>query len=241
MDRSTYFNGGTVQRISGKPQLGDPRMQIQKWNHILALAFSSGLALGLLACNSTAPDKTPPTYTINLLQSQGKYRFGITDTIAITFSEKIDTSALAVVFTEATGIANRFIGGNMLQIYGKNQTYGTGHFNINSPFTAVLTGLRDTHGNGLPRIETQFSPFPWADRDRIDSTFSGVDSLFLSPTTWMDGSPVTDSLTTEGEMDFKKLSGILDYSDLKVMTLTGGDTLFLSLTTRKDFDYGPQQ
>ncbi len=211
-------------------------MQIQKWNQILAFAFSSSLALGLLACNSTAPDKTPPTYTINLLQSQGKYLFGITDTIAITFSEKIDTSALAVECTPSAGIANRFIDGNRLQIYGKNQTYGTGHFNINSPFTAVLTGLRDTHGNGLPRIETQFSPFPWVDRDRIDSTFSGIDTLFLSPTTWMDGSPVTDSLTTEGELDFKKLSGILDYSDLKVMTLTGGDTLFLSLTTRKDLD-----
>jgi hypothetical protein len=211
-------------------------MQNEKWSRFCARILCGAMVLGFVACNSSEPDSTPPSYTINLQQTQGKYRFGITDTIAVTFSEKIDTSALALVFTPGEGIGSRFIGGTKLLIFGKNQTYGTGHFNIPSDFSVALTGLRDTHGNGHPRIEATFFPFPWVDKDRIDSTFNGLDSLFQSPTTWMDGSAVTDSLTTEGSLDFKKLAGALDYTDLKVVSVTGGDTLFVSLTTRKDLD-----
>ncbi len=209
-------------------------MMNAKWGGLSSIAILGGILLSLVGCDSEEKDHTPPEHSLTLQKSSGKYRFGITDTITISFSEKIDTSALALDFKPPEGIAHKFVGGTKLLIYGNNTTFETGHFFINSPFTVVLTGLKDLHGNNQIGIEESFQPYPWVDRDPIDTSVDGYDSLFASTTTWVDGSPISDSIIFEGCLDFKKLSGIPDYIDMKVVSVTGGDTLVTTLTTRKD-------
>jgi len=129
------------------------------------------------------------------------------------------------------------IGDTKLLIFGKNNLYGGTHFVINAPFTLALTGLRDLKGNGQPRIEESFAPFTWADQDFVNPDFKGdYDSLFASDSTWLDGSPLADAFISEGSLDFKLPPGTLDYQDIKVVKLTAGDTLYTSLTTRKNLD-----
>ncbi len=66
----------------------------------LALSLIVCLSMCLIGCDKPAEsDSTPPDHIINLQKSQGKCRFGVTDTLSIEFSEKIDTGALALDFT----------------------------------------------------------------------------------------------------------------------------------------------
>lgn len=203
------------------------------------MTLSSLALIGcLVGCDKPAEsDSTPPDHIINLQKSQGKYRFGITDTIAIDFSEKIDSGALDLVFTPPEGIDHQLVDGSKLLIFGKNKTYGGSSFIVNSPFTLAITGLRDLKGNGQPRIEESFAPYLWADQDFVDANFKGAyDSLNATDSTWIDGSPSTDTMVTEGSLDFKLPPGTLDYQDIKVVKVKGGDTLYTSLTTRKNLD-----
>jgi hypothetical protein len=208
------------------------------WKRLSAAIFTGLVVLSLYGCNSaeSPSDKTPPDHMINLPQSQGKYRFGVTDTVTVDFSEKIDTSALALDFTPAEGIDHRFQSPTRLLIFGKNRLYGSNYFNVNSPFTVVFSGLRDAHGNGQPRIEESFLPYSWVDKDFIDSNFRAFDSLFATPSTWIDGSDMTDSLVTEGAMDYNNNIGLEDRQDFKLVRLVPPDTLSILLTTRKNLN-----
>jgi len=202
---------------------------------ILCLSFS--ISLFLVACNkSVDPDIDAPTSKVNLLSSQGSFRFGITDSISIEFSEKIDTAALALAFTPSEGIGYKFFDDKKLLIFGKNKIFGKNSFNINSPFTLAMTGLRDLAGNGQSRIENKFLSYPWVDQETIDTNFVGADSLFKDSTTWIDGSPITDSIVTEGSLSFPNNLSRLDWQDFKIIEMKAPDTLTLLLTTAKELD-----
>jgi hypothetical protein len=201
------------------------------------LAWAALSIAGCLAgCGpQESSDGTPPDHIINLEKAQGKYRFGVTDTIVFDFSEEIDTSALVVAFDPKEGIAYD-VAPRRLRIYGKNAAHGSAYFNINSPFSATLSGLRDLAGNGRSSVTESFQPYTWVDRDNLDSAFDGYDSLFLNDSIWVNGTPATDSLITEGALDFKQTVGRIDYQDVKIIEVQGGDTLLANLATRKDLN-----
>src|SRR5438270_1441983 len=95
-----------------------------------ALLFVAS-AFALQACIhdvQQANNDSPPDYTIpNLAKSQGKWRYGVTDTIAVEFSEKIDTQSLALTFTPKASIGYRMDGASRLLIYGLKQDAGSKH------------------------------------------------------------------------------------------------------------------
>lgn len=197
-----------------------------------ALLFAAS-ALALQACihDVQQANGSPPDYTIpNLAKSQGKWRYGVTDTIAVEFSEKIDTQALSLTFTPKASIGHRMDGASRLLIYGTKQDAGTSHFIVNSPFTLDIAGLRDQSGNGRPSATESFQPYYWADRDFLDSTYQGFDSLFLDDSTWADSSRMyADTLVAEGRLDFNGNGNREDRVDLKLVRLTPPDTFRLSV------------
>lgn len=189
----------------------------------------------LFGCNSQEEsDTTPPDPIINLEKSQGKYRFGVTDTLSVDFSEDIDTAGLAVAISPSGGTAHRFESRKRLLIYGASETSGTSHFNINSPFSLTLAGLKDLAGNGRGEISESFQPYAWVDLDFIDTSFTGYDSLFTVDSAWIDGSALTDSLITEGRLDFhNNFSRDDDRQDYKIVRMVPPDSLKLTLTCSK--------
>jgi hypothetical protein len=198
-----------------------------------ALLFAAS-ALALQACIhdvQPANNGSPPDYTIpNLAKSQGKWRYGVTDTIAVEFNEKIDTQALALTFTPRAAIGYRMDGASRLLIFGLRQDAGATHFIVNSPFTLDMAGLRDLAGNGRPAATESFQPYYWADRDFLDSTYQGFDSLFLDDSTWADSSRMfADTLIAEGRLDFNGNGNLEDRQDFKLVRLTPPDTFKLSV------------
>lgn len=206
--------------------------------------FLASLSLGLsmLALGGCSPqessDKTPPDYTIAKADTaHGKYLFGVTDTLSIGFSEKIDTGALVVEFSPAQGIEKRWSTRTRMLVHGKNKSAGTTHFTINSPFTATLSGLRDLEGNGRSPIVLSFQPHWWSDRDFTDSLFDGFDSLYATDSTWGDGSPFSQPLATEGRLDRQaNLSRDEDRQDFKVIKLVPPDSLYITATSPKNMN-----
>lgn len=190
---------------------------------------------GLAGCGSEeTADSSPPDHIINQPLSQGKYRYGITDTIVIDFSERIDTAALDVTFEPDQGIRSRFKSRTRLLIFGTGSTSGTPHFAINLPFTVTLAGLKDLSGNGRPSITESFQPYAWVDRDFMETTYDGNDTLFGADSgTWVDGSPLADSVVTEGRLDFNSNSDFVDRQDFKLVRLVAPDTLKMTLTCPK--------
>jgi hypothetical protein len=202
--------------------------------------FPAALLLGgslflLSGCDKgESSDKTPPDYTIAKLEKAlGKYRYGVTDTITVDFSEKIDTSALSLTLTPPQGIETRLASQTRLLIYGKNKSSGASHFTVNSPFTATMAGLKDLDGNGRTLATESFQPYWWADKDFTDTTFTGFDSLFLDSLTWADGSPLTDSLVAEGSLDYNNNFGREDRQDFKIIRLVPPDTFKVIATCSK--------
>ncbi len=173
---------------------------------------------------------------INLEKSQGKYRFSVTDTIAIDFSEAIDTAGLAIAVSPQEGLQHRFQGRDRLLIFGTAKTSGTPHFNIDSPFSLTLAGLKDLAGNGRGEISESFAPYAWADRDFIDTTFNSYDSLFTPDSMWVDGTPLTDTIVTEGWLNFNNNFGKEDRQDFKIVRMVPPDTLKLSLACSKSLN-----
>jgi hypothetical protein len=208
---------------------------------ILGTALAAVLAFAFAGCNAdpAASDETPPDHMIKAPNPQGKYRFGITDTLAVEFSEAIDTSALDLTFSDSA-IAFSFRGDRRLIIFGTGQTHGISHFKVNTPFTATFNGLRDLSGNGRPSIEETFQPYAWTDRDFLDSTYDWYDSLQRDEDTWIDGSPVLDSLISEGSLDDRKNFGLTDEFDYKVFRVAAPDTLDFFLSTRKELELSLQ-
>jgi len=198
-----------------------------------ALLFAAALAFQ--ACvqdnNKVTGGGTPPDYTIpKLAKSQGKWRYGVTDTIAVEFSANIDTESLVLTFTPPASIGYRMDGASRLLVYGLKQDAGATHFNVNSPFTMDMAGLRDLNGNGRPRITESFQPYLWADRDFLDSSYQGFDSLFLDDSTWADSSRMySDTLISEGRLDFNGNGNIEDRQDFKLIKLTPPDTFKISV------------
>ncbi|GEM_PF-3697924 len=209
----------------------------------IGTAFCLGMSmlsitLSLTGCSpEESPDKTSPDPIIKLPKSQGKYLFGVTDTIVVDFSERIDTAALAPTFEPPQSIGYRFSGQNRLLIFGTNASTGVPHFNINSPFTVTLAGLKDLAGNGQAAVVESFQPYAWTDRDFLDTTFTGYDSLFSADSTkWADGSDISDSLITEGSLDFSNNLGTEDRQDFKIMRLYAPDTLHFGATCSKSLN-----
>jgi hypothetical protein len=207
---------------------------------VAAMGLTGTLALSFLGCGAaeeSGSDTAPPDHIINLPVSQGKYLYGITDTIAVDFGEDIDTAGLGVDFGGASGISTAFRGASVLLLYGKLRDHGQNHFPVNLGFTMSLTGLRDTHGNGLSVVNASFQPYTWADSDCCVSKFDSFDSLFASDSQWVDGTRFSDSLVTEGSLDFFRVPlEPLDIDDFKLLRLKGADTVSALLTTRKDVD-----
>jgi len=198
-----------------------------------ALLFAAS-ALALQACIhdvQQANNGSPPDYTIpNFAKSQGKWRYGVTDTIAVEFNEKIDTESLALTFTPRASIGYRLEGDSRLLIFGLKQDAGTTHFIVNSPFTLDIAGLRDLAGNGRPAATESFQPYYWADRDFLDSTYQGFDSLFLDDSTWADSSRMyADTLVAEGRLDFNGNGNLEDRQDFKLVRLTPPDTFKINV------------
>jgi hypothetical protein len=212
------------------------------------IGLTGTIFLSLMGCGmeEQTSDTTPPDHIINLPNPQGKYRYGVADTITVDFGEPIDTAALAVTFSPAVGIAHAFRDANTLLVFGGLKHHGQNHFPVNLNFTMTLAGLKDLHGNGLPAVDAAFQPDAWADSDYFVPNFASFDSLFSSDTRWMDSSSqATDSLITEGSLDFFHFPPEpLDIDDFKLIRLKGADTVNARLTTRKDVDiklqvYGP--
>ncbi len=221
---------------------------------IKAIAGTIALSLPLFiaiistfqACNSTEPDTSAPTLTIQIAGSNlgeidpqkttDKIRFGITDTIIMTFSEKIDTASLRLSFDPPQNIGYHFDGETKVLIFGKNKNLGSSYFNLKSPFTATLSGLQDQHSNGQVQIQSSFEPYTWGDLDFIDSNFRGYDSLFRNDSVWVDGKSIHDSLIVEGALDDQKLLKTQDVNDIQVVSIAVGDTLFASLKTQPNLN-----
>ena len=182
---------------------------------------------------SSSGDATPPDVSFNLVKSQGKYRFGVTDTVVVTFSEAVDTAALVVSISPAQGIVHKFVGKSKLLIYGDAMTYGVHYFPVGAAFELTLTKLKDSKGNLRDPVDELFLSYPWLDRDFLDSTFDSYDSLYRNDSTWVDGGPYRDSLILEGSLDFQQTLGAIDYQDYKTVLLIPPDTLFATLTTSK--------
>lgn len=224
---------------SGKNRERMGKIMVYKPGPAFLAAIMAGMILSMVGCNreEASSDGTSPDHIIKAPKSQGKYRFGITDTIAIEFSENIDTGALDLGFSDPAGIAWRFQGLRKLQIYGTKSTYGTTHFPVNTPFTMTMTGLKDKAGNGHPVIEETFHPYRWTDRDFLDTAYDWYDSLY-SGSDWVDGTPVTDTLIAEGSLDYKQNFGRVDRYDYLVFRVAAPDTVNVFLTLRKDIDLG---
>jgi hypothetical protein len=198
------------------------------------LALGSAV-LTLAGCGpQEETDSTPPDPIIKLDKSQGKYRFGVTDTIDVFFTEPIDTAALAVAIAPSQGLAYRFKTNMRLQIFGTEKSSGASHFTLKAPFSLTLAGLKDLSGNGRhEEISDAFQPYPWVDRDLVDNSFNGYDSLYADSTHWVDGSPMIDTIVTEGHMDFNAILDQDDRQDIKIVRLAPPDTLKLALTCAK--------
>jgi hypothetical protein len=193
-----------------------------------------GAALSLPGCIQERHfdgDGTPPDYTIpKLSKSQGKWRFGVTDTIAIQFNENIDTTALELTFLPPDSIGYRFDGADRLLIYGRRQDAGRRHFLVNSPFRLEMEGLRDLNGNSMGRVDEEFAPYWWIDRDFLDSSFQGFDSLFADDSTWADSSDMySDTFVAEGRLDFNGNGNLEDRQDFMLVKLTPPDTFKLTV------------
>jgi hypothetical protein len=209
---------------------------------ISILSLSLCLLAGLTGCSpEESSDQSPPDHIINLPMSQGKYLYGVTDTIVVGFSENIDTSALAMMITPSQGIGASAKNPSRLLIYGTNKSAGASHFTVNSPFTLTLTGIRDHAGNGRTAITESFQPYAWADKDFLDTTFSGYDSLFAADSgKWMDGSSLADSFVVEGRVDINNNRGEGDRQDFKILRMVAPDTLKLVLTCPKGLNMRAQ-
>jgi hypothetical protein len=200
------------------------------------------LGAGALFLQSCIQEQTrdgndsPPDYTIpNLAKSQGKWRYGVTDTIAVEFSEKIDTQSLALTFTPRASIGYRMDGQSRLLIFGLKQDAGSTHFIVNSPFTLDIAGLRDLAGNGRPAVSESFQPYYWGDRDFLDSAFQGFDSLSLDDSTWADSTRMySDTLLAEGRLDFNGNGSAEDRQDFKLVRLTPPDTFKVNVYCPRD-------
>lgn len=223
---------------SGKNHEGTGKIMVNRPRPVLLAAFMGAMILSMAGCAREEPstDSTPPDHMIKAPKSQGKYRFGITDSITIEFSENIDTGALNLGFSDPTGIAYRFLSLRKLYLYGTKSTYGSRHFPVNSPFTMTLTGLKDLAGNGRLVIEETFLPYTWADRDFLDTTFDRYDTLY-SGANWVDGTPVTDTFAIEGSLDFLQNFGRPDIYDYKVLRVAAPDTVDVLLTTSKEINF----
>lgn len=200
-------------------------------------ALLMALFLSLWGCDGeeASSDRTSPNHIVKAPKSQDKYRYGITDTIAVEFDEDIDTAALDLDFTDSAGIGWGFQGRRKALIHGTRKSLETRHFPVNTPFTLTMTGLRDPAGNGHPSIDLPFLPYRWADRDFLDTTFDWYDTLYAE-STWIDGSPFTDTLLIEGALDYAQNFGRVDRYDFKVLRVAAPDTLSLFLTARKDMN-----
>lgn len=217
---SSGTGGSSLVRILSAALLGISTLSILGW---------------MTGCDAEeTSDSSPPDHIINQPLSQGKYRYGITDTIVVDFSERIDTAALDVSFEPDQGIRSRFKSQTRLLIYGTGSTSGASHFAINLPFTATLAGLKDLRGNGRPAIVESFQPYAWVDRDFVESDYDGNDTLF-SPDSglWVDGTSMGDSMVTEGRLDFNSNTDFVDRQDFKLIRLVAPDTLKMSLTCPK--------
>lgn len=204
---------------------------------VLAAIVCAATLLSLTGCSSDPvefDDDESPNHMIQAPKSQGKYRFGVTDTLTIDFSEPIDTAALDLRFSDDLAAGYAFRGRSQVLIFGTRKSFGSGHFPINTSFTLDILGLRDDAGNGTPAISEAFQPYPWADRDVLDRSFRGSDSLFSGDTAWVDGSSLADSLIVEGALDFNDNLGDEDRVDIKLVRLTPPDTLDVLVTSRKD-------
>lgn len=199
-------------------------------------ALSAWAILSLTGCNSPeTTDDTPPDHIIKVENTQGKYRFGVTDTLVIDFNEKIDTGALELEFDPDTFIKHRFADAGRLQVFGTEKSHGGAHFTVEMPaLTLTLANLRDRAGNKSPEIVQTFYPYPWLDKDYLDTSFTGYDSLFSSDSEWADGSPMSDSLVTEGSLDFNSNFRREDRQDFKIVKLEPPDTLKVRLTHAKN-------
>jgi hypothetical protein len=202
-----------------------------------ALVLGSAV-LSLTGCGpQEESDSTPPDPIIKLEKPQGKYRFGVTDTVDIFFTEPVDTSAVAVAIAPSDGLAYRFKTNMRLQIFGTEKSSGVSHFMLSTPFTLTLAGLKDQAGNGQHgEISETFQPYAWVDRDLIDAGYAGVDTLFNGLNNWVDGSPMTDTIVTEGRLDFKEDLGTEDRVDVKIVRIAPPDTLKLALTCAKSLN-----
>src|SRR4051812_44949324 len=100
----------------------------------LMLGAGAFILQGCIHGETPGSSNSPPDYTIpKLAKSQGKWRYGVTDTIAVEFSEKIDEEALDLTFTPEASIGHRIVDGSRLLIYGLKQDAGAKHFIVNSP------------------------------------------------------------------------------------------------------------
>lgn len=217
--------------------MGASKSRVPKLGGVSALyAFSACAVLSFTGCHSPEPtDDTPPDHIIKVQNSQGKYRFGVTDTLTFDFTEKIDTSALDPSFDPDTLIAYRFADAARMQVFGTEESHGSAHFMVGMPaLTLTLADLRDRAGNKSPDIVQTFVPYPWVDKDYLDTSFTGYDSLFSSDSTWVDGSPLTDSLVVEGNLDFNSNFRREDRQDYKIVKLEPPDTLHVRLTHAKN-------
>lgn len=209
------------------------------WVRILSAALlglsTVSIPVWMTGCDAAeTSDSSPPDHIINQPLSQGKYRYGITDTIVIDFSERIDTAALDVTFDPEQGIRSRFKSQTRLLLFGTASTSGSPHFAINLPFKLTLAGLKDLSGNGRPVITETFQPYAWVDRDFVETDYDGNDTLFGADSgLWIDGTPAADSLITEGRLDFNSNSDFVDRQDFKLVRLVAPDTLKMTLTCPK--------
>jgi hypothetical protein len=205
------------------------------------IGLAGAVVLSLMGCvteEKSGSDSTPPDHSINLPKPQDKYLYGVTDTLTVDFSEPIDTSALRPTFSDTSGgIGHAFRGKSRMLVFGKPRSHGEAHFPVNLNFSMTLAALRDLHGNPDSTTVDYFAPIPWIDKDFLDQTFNGYDSLFASETAWQDGSPVADSFVSEGSLDFKRVPPEeYDIDDFKLIRLVGSDTVTARLTSRKDVD-----
>ena len=204
---------------------------------LASLLLWSALSLAGCGQEEDPADTDPPDDPmIKLEMSQGKYRFGVIDTISIAFSEDIDTAGMAVAIAPREGMAYRFQGRDQMLLYGTAKTSGTPHFNINSPFSLSLAGIKDMAGNGIGEFSADFQPHAWVDQDFLDSTFSSYDSLFTPDSAWVGGRPMTDSLITEGWLNFNNNFGKEDRQDFKIVRILAPDSLQLEVSCAKSLN-----
>lgn len=202
--------------------------------------FAAGLVLlsiGLAGCDKEegTSDQTPPDHIVKAAKSQDKWRFGVTDTIAIEFDEAVDEKSLDLAFSDTSGRGWKLLNARKALIFGTRTLFETGHFPINTPFTLTLRGLRDRFGNGHNDIHEAFLPYPWVDRDFLDTTFNGYDTLF-NGTAWMDGTPMTDTLLMEGRLDDNENFRDPDRFDYKVIRVKAPDTVDFFLKAARDME-----